>query len=136
MQLIDYYKQLLTNPSPLESFGQYSVFTLSILALGLVFALLLAVALHHMLAANREQFGEWVGVRMSWAWAAVALGVLVLLDISVLWFQSRVVSWSAVSPHVTVASLAGFTGLIIYFGANNELKSSQRALSRAQRSGQ
>ena len=136
MQIIDFYKRLFLAPEPIATFGHYSTSTLAMIVPLAILGWILALALYQLLSSNRETMGEWLSVRLGWAWASALLGSLILVDIVILWIQARVVSWSAVSPHATVAALAGFVALLVYLGARGELKASQRALFRAQRAGQ
>jgi hypothetical protein len=135
MQIIDFYKHLFLAPEPVNTFGQYSTSTLALIIPLAIVSWIAALALYQLLSSNRESLGEWMSVRLGWAWAAASLGALVVMDMVILWILARVVSWSSVSPHATVAALAGFVALLIYLGARGELKASQRALFRAQKAG-
>jgi hypothetical protein len=135
MQFIDYYKKLFLNPEPIQSFGQYSTSTAALVLLLAILSWILALLLFQAMASNRKDIGELIAVRVGWGWATGILGALLLVDVIVLWILGRVVSWSAVSPHLTTAALGGFVTLLVYLGSIGELKGSQRALARAQKAG-
>lgn len=132
MDIVEFYRKLLAGPEPIHSFGEYSLTTLAVLAPAILLAWLLASALYSTLRSNRDDLGSFNAMQLGWAWAATALGALLVLDMVILWILARLVSWSSVTPHATVAILGALVGLLVYLGGRTQLKNSRRALFRAQ----
>src|SRR5438128_2596966 len=128
MEIIEFYKKLFTAPDSISTFGQYTLTTLVLLLPCLLLLWFVAMGLYFLLRSNREELGSTLAVRFGWAWACVALGTLLFADIVVLWILARLTSWSASSPHLSLAVLGGLVGILVYLGARRELKNMQRAV--------
>ncbi len=90
---------------------------------------LLALLLKSLI--SRETFGTSNRLRLTVAWAAVAAGFLLVLDLAILVVLNRIHHWTAVSPHTTWAAALGVLGLAAYFSIRSELKVYRGYVDRA-----
>ncbi len=109
--LIDFYRGLFWSPKSMETFGDYFLVLLALLPVWLLIWWIIALGWRLLVGDLRARLGARVGLRLIWARTALLLSLVLLADISMIWYFEKLTSWSAIAPHATLSFLGGAVGL-------------------------
>ena len=131
MDLIEYYIRLFTSPGDIHSLAHFGISTSAVVLLSLILALVFAMILFLALRAHQEDLGSGIAVKLAWAWSAILVGLLLVIDMVVLALRELAPSWSSLAPHALVACLAAGAVVWIRSDCVGKLKDSEGALFSA-----
>ncbi len=127
-QLTDYVVQ----PPLITSLPSYFMAVAWLLLPWLLFLWVFAALVQLFFPTNREQYGASVAIRLSYAWSAVCVATILVVDVAVLFILSRIPGWTSVTPHVTYIFVGMAFAFIYWNGLRGDLRMSQVPLRRAQ----
>jgi len=113
------YKHLLIAPETV-TVPAFLLGTVELLIVGLLIAWFVAHAAKMLINGDRLGISNRNSLAVSWA--ALVLGTLAMIHVTVLLILDRVPGWSAVSPHVAFAVIMGVIAFVEVLGARTELR--------------
>lgn len=120
--LLDRLYSYVANPPLIASVVDW-LLAVAFLLLPWVLLLWLVAWLLARFWSRRAQFGVEVAVRLAYAWAALIVASLFLVDGILLLILTRVPNWTAVIPHLTFILLS----LLVLFRCRSRVKGDLRA---------
>jgi hypothetical protein len=126
------YKHLLIAPETV-TVPAFFLATLELLIVGMLIAWFVAHAAKMLINGDRLGISNRNSLAVSWA--AIILGTLAMIQITVLLILKRVPDWNAVSPHVAFAVIMGVIAVVGVHCAQTELNKHRVYVERARKTG-
>jgi hypothetical protein len=120
--LLDRLYSYLANPPVISSLLDWLI-AISILILPWIVLLWLLALLILKFWNRRAMFGTEVAVKLAYAWAALVIAILLVADVVLLLFLTRIPNWTGVTPQLTFALLS----LAVLFHSRRQVKTELRA---------
>ena len=129
--VISLYQQLLLSPKAIGSFQEFLVSFAALGAPAVVLVWLIAILANGRIGGARENLGTWTCAQFAWGWALVIVALVVVIQVASLAVMDRVPDWTAVSPHLALALVAGMVALVVGAGTRREIRQMQRIVDTA-----